>query len=86
MTNEEKAKKIVQHIYETSDYDTYPKTLCQESALEMGEWKDKELKEYLEKRRAYYHEKSLATTGDDSLVWGGKEDAIEMILTDLFGE
>lgn len=83
MTNKEKALKL------------FPDTptlecLCKgvrKKLIEMAEWKEQQFRNILKQKLAQYHKKwELSTEPDDQLIWGGKEDAIGLLLVELFGE
>lgn len=62
---------------------------CLDMMLEMAERKDKEIleiKEFLKRKKAEYHMKYENTLLEEQLFWGVKEDAIDLVLLELWGE
>lgn len=90
MTNEEKAKSLVGCPIDVSinkwNGEEYNK-LGFEYAMEMAKWKDQQFKDILKQKFAAYHKKyETSIEPDEQLLWGGKEDAIELLLLELFRE
>lgn len=87
MTNEERAKEIANETlgdFATSFLgmiDEYSEMFCTEAALRAAEWKDQQLKEYLEKKRM---EKSLGSSIEEYGM--GFKDSIDYILDEIINE
>lgn len=77
MTNEEKAREISDGYDYT--FDKRERDASYHSALEIAEWKDKEFKEYLEKKR----EENPYFNIQMNMI---RQNAIDAIINELFKE
>lgn len=78
MTNEEKAKELA-NMWSTDGAYNRAKI----SAMEMANWKDHQLKEYLEKKFNYTR-KMFNESSVDIDIWAGKYQQIKEIINELF--
>lgn len=88
MTNEEKAEEIAIKICgNPSENDTTGEYPCsEEAALEMAEWKDRQFREHLEKKRKKYTMALSLALQKDSIQEAVVYDKIQCLLLEIFNE
>lgn len=87
MTNEEKSYKIAYQYGVTccdcGDNSTYE---CYDAALEMAKWKDKQFKEYLEKKKEEIERTEDAGSFVTEMILNAQSELLDEIINELFGE